>query len=368
MKPYIFISYAHKDSKTVLPIIETLKQHDVPIWYDEGIEAGTEWPATIEQKLVNCSAVLVFVSPASVQSQNCRNEINLALSLKKDMLTAYLEETPLGAGMNLQLGTLQAIYRYRHPSNESFCRSLLASEFISQFLPAAPAAPAAPVTAPTAAPARPAAIPAAVANPVDAIAKAWRFSTVRFGNYPQKMMYPEPIQWIVLHKSCGEALLLSKYVLDCRYFGDVFDWENSEMRSWLNGEFAQTAFTAAELAQIDNFDLYTETVEDIQRTTDKVFLLDNRETREYFKSFLRKRHLKGRVTPYAKRKGAYLEQNYGLWWLRSSHYDTDYLNRRKICYHHNITLDQNMCMDPTQNAATVINGMGVRPAIWVRYI
>lgn len=361
MKPYIFISYAHKDSKTVLPIIDMLRQHDVPVWYDEGIEAGTEWPAYIEEKLVGCAAVLVFVSPASMQSQNCRNEINLALSLKKDMLTAYLEETPLVGGMNLQLGTLQAIYRYRHPSNESFCRSLLASEFMSHFLPEA----AAPTPAP--APVRPAPVSVA-ANPLDAIAKAWRFSTVRFGNYPQKMMYPEPIQWIVLHKSCGEALLLSKYVLDCRYFGSTFDWENSEMRSWLNGEFAQTAFSAAELAQIDAFDLYTETVNGVQRTTDKVFLLDNRESREYFKLFFRKRHLKGRATPYAKRKGAYLEKGYGLWWLRSSHTESSVGGWHIGCYHHNITVDQNMCMDPKQNPATVINGMGVRPAIWVKYI
>ena len=78
MKRYIFISYAHRDSQMVIPIIDELREAGVEVWYDEGIEAGTEWPAYIEDRLRRCDAVLIFISPDAVDSENCRNEINFA--------------------------------------------------------------------------------------------------------------------------------------------------------------------------------------------------------------------------------------------------------------------------------------------------
>ena len=50
-EPYIFISYAHKDMAKVLPIIEGLAEKGFRIWYDAGIEAGTEWPEYIAEHL-----------------------------------------------------------------------------------------------------------------------------------------------------------------------------------------------------------------------------------------------------------------------------------------------------------------------------
>ena len=80
---YIFVSYAHKDSPIVLPIVETLSKESFRVWYDSGIEAGTEWPEYIEDHLARAEIVLIFMSPATVESRNCRNEINFALELKK---------------------------------------------------------------------------------------------------------------------------------------------------------------------------------------------------------------------------------------------------------------------------------------------
>ena len=36
---YIFFSYAHRDSATVLPMIEYMQEKGFRIWYDAGIEA-----------------------------------------------------------------------------------------------------------------------------------------------------------------------------------------------------------------------------------------------------------------------------------------------------------------------------------------
>ena len=121
---FIFVSYAHKDSTIVLPIIEALHQAGFRVWYDSGIEAGTEWPAYIEQHLQRCAAVLAFISPASVASVNCRNEINLACMIQKPMLIAHLQKTELAHGMLLQIGALQSIFRDRHDSTASFVNEL----------------------------------------------------------------------------------------------------------------------------------------------------------------------------------------------------------------------------------------------------
>ena len=120
---YIFISYAHKDSKTVLSIIEKMQNEGFRIWYDKGIEAGTEWPEYIAEHLINSAAVLVFMSNNSANSQNCRNEINYALQLKKEVLVVYLEETKLTPGMELQIGSLQSLFKHRHQTEETFCAS-----------------------------------------------------------------------------------------------------------------------------------------------------------------------------------------------------------------------------------------------------
>ena len=42
-QPYIFVSYAHKNDAAVLEIIGTLQSRGFRVWYDEGIEAGSEF-------------------------------------------------------------------------------------------------------------------------------------------------------------------------------------------------------------------------------------------------------------------------------------------------------------------------------------
>ena len=51
--PYIFVSYAHKDSYRVLPIISALQDNGFRVWFDQGIEAGSEWSTFIVTQLKN---------------------------------------------------------------------------------------------------------------------------------------------------------------------------------------------------------------------------------------------------------------------------------------------------------------------------
>ena len=124
-KPYVFISYSHKDSSRVLPIVNALKARGFRLWYDKGIEVGTEWPAYIESHLIKCSAVVVFLSDNCIDSVNCRNEINVAADLNKNILVAQLDESvEYKHGMMLQLSSRQKIFCNRHPSVDSIIKEL----------------------------------------------------------------------------------------------------------------------------------------------------------------------------------------------------------------------------------------------------
>ena len=80
-------------------------------------------------------------------------------------------------------------------------------------------------------------------------------NSLLFGNYIQKVNgSPEPIEWQMLKRENGRILVISKYPLDfmpCEKEDDgdrtiQKNWENSFIRSWLNGEFIEHAFTDAE--------------------------------------------------------------------------------------------------------------------------
>lgn len=129
-EPYIFISYAHADSAEVVPIIKELNNNGFRVWYDVGIEAGTEWPQYIAEHLDAADCVIAFITDSAVNSHNCRREINFAIELKKEMLVIYLKETELPLGMRLQLNTLQAMFKYRCEDDESFYNELFRAKIL----------------------------------------------------------------------------------------------------------------------------------------------------------------------------------------------------------------------------------------------
>ena len=82
-EPYVFVSYAHRNSEQVLPVIRRLYEGKYRIWYDEGINPGTEWPRNIAMHLERAAAVFVFVSRHFLDSKNCRNEVSHTPTDKK---------------------------------------------------------------------------------------------------------------------------------------------------------------------------------------------------------------------------------------------------------------------------------------------
>lgn len=101
-----------------------------------------------------------------------------------------------------------------------------------------------------------------------------------------------PIEWIVLKEDDFSALVVSKNILFTRRFDPNYnDWNNSEIRTYLNGDFFRQAFTDEDRKSIVN--TFVE-----GRKTD-VFLLSKNEAESYM-------------------SGAELTANFE-WWLRSTY-------------------------------------------------
>ena len=162
--------------------------------------------------------------------------------------------------------------------------------------------------------------------------------TLVFGAYEQdndESNGREPIEWIVLAREEGRTLVISKYALDCAaYNGERVDitWENSTLRAWLNGAFADAAFTAEEQAKIAPAEVKAELNPCYDTSpgadvTDRVFLLSVNEAQSYFATDEARAC---RATPYADAKSTWFDpaksvDGYVLctWWLRSPGYKPD---------------------------------------------
>lgn len=125
-KPYIFISYAHANTPAVMQVVEELSERGFRIWYDEGIEVGTEWPEYIARHLAGAAVMLAFLSNAYMRSDNCRKEMHFAQTKRIQTLNIFLEQTQMTPGMEMQVGSLFALMKYTM-SDEVFYDKLFAA-------------------------------------------------------------------------------------------------------------------------------------------------------------------------------------------------------------------------------------------------
>ena len=150
---------------------------------------------------------------------------------------------------------------------------------------------------------------------------------VIFGAYEQNnntINGKEDIEWKVLAKEDGKALLISRYGLDCQPYNESYNsvtWETCTLRTWLNGKFLNSAFSADEQSQIVSGTVTNDMNPSYgtgpgSDTIDQIFLLSSTEAEEYFSSDAER---KCDPTAYAKARGAkeYKKTGCCWWWLRS---------------------------------------------------
>ena len=132
-KPYVFLSYAHADADAVMDIAARLQAAGCRVWYDGGIEVGSEWPEYIAAHLKSASVMLAFLSNAYVRSDNCRKELHFAQTNRISTVNIFLEETALTPGMEMQIGPLFALMKYSM-GEDVFYEKLLTAPQLSPFL------------------------------------------------------------------------------------------------------------------------------------------------------------------------------------------------------------------------------------------
>ena len=150
-------------------------------------------------------------------------------------------------------------------------------------------------------------------------------------------------RWRVLEVSGNRALIITEAVITSRRFGNTNVWANSEIRTWLNGDF-YNSFSAADRAKIVQTDIPNPLVQHGvvpgPGTSDRIFLLSNQEAERYFLS-------------NQDRSARNTSGNVSAWWLRSPGDDT---SRASI-----VGSDGSIIMYGTY----VYYTGGVRPALWL---
>ncbi len=159
-------------------------------------------------------------------------------------------------------------------------------------------------------------------------------SIVTFGAYEQDNNTgngKEAIEWLVLDYDAANnrALVISKYALDREMYNTRWidiTWEKCTLRSWLNSEFINVAFSSDEQKVIPTVTVSADKNPDYSTdpgnaTQDKVFLLSITEVNKYFKND------EARMcapTDYAIKNHVRTSSSYSVdgratcyWWLRS---------------------------------------------------
>lgn len=111
---YLFASYSHADTAAVYEELVRLKGAGFNIWYDEGIAPSGRWTQQIAGAIDACSVFVAFITPSFAVSEYCVDELEFAVTHRKPILAIHLVPTELPPGLELTLGSRQALLKYRY--------------------------------------------------------------------------------------------------------------------------------------------------------------------------------------------------------------------------------------------------------------
>ena len=110
MSAEVFISYASKDRKRILDLVDRLESADVSVWIDQmSIEGATMWSEEIVSAIRNCKVLILAISGNSADSKNVVKELALASEGHKNILPVYLESAEIPGSMAYQLAGIQRV-------------------------------------------------------------------------------------------------------------------------------------------------------------------------------------------------------------------------------------------------------------------
>jgi hypothetical protein len=105
---HVFLSYAREDQAIATVLRNRLDRHGLVVWSDHSLRPGIDWVDTISQALDQAAAVVVVVTPNSVNSEWVTREWSAALRSSKRVIPVLAS----GAGyedLPRELGRVQAV-------------------------------------------------------------------------------------------------------------------------------------------------------------------------------------------------------------------------------------------------------------------
>ena len=186
--------------------------------------------------------------------------------------------------------------------------------------------------------------------------KAPEYEVMTFGSYVQDKEGKEktPLTWRVLEKRDGMALVITEKVIDHVQFSanGKNSWTNSDLRKWLNAEFADFAFSDEEKAMIQQVG-----------RKEKVFLLD---LLDYWKYFTKPEDARAEYTDYCRAQAeahyhSSIREPYAFWWLCSPN-RLGMWGEEKTAYVFHVR--NNGELNEFERAEYQD---GVRPAVWIKF-
>jgi hypothetical protein len=89
----VFISYSRANKGFAIKLAKDLQSDGYPIWLDQlNIPTGARWDDEVEKALRECEDFMVILTPASIASENVKDEIGYAIDHGKRIVPVLLED------------------------------------------------------------------------------------------------------------------------------------------------------------------------------------------------------------------------------------------------------------------------------------
>ncbi len=127
-KPYVFISYSHKNKEQLDQIIRLLRENRVRFWYDKGLYSGADYNSKIAEHISSAACCLLLLTRNTVESGFIRDELNLARYCGIPLHTVQFETFEIPKDLYLMIGRFNII-ETKEPYANHLLRSLPSEVF-----------------------------------------------------------------------------------------------------------------------------------------------------------------------------------------------------------------------------------------------
>src|SRR5690349_846074 len=123
----LFISYSRKDIESARKLTEAFKGQDLDYWIDwEGIPPTVDWWKEIEKGIEEADAFLFLISPHSVISKVCQQELEHATRNGKRLIPLVVQDVKAGESPSVLRSLNWIFIRQSDNFDESFSKLIRA--------------------------------------------------------------------------------------------------------------------------------------------------------------------------------------------------------------------------------------------------